>query len=280
MSIGRAISLFLIDGIPDGRVACELFNWTGKAFRIPRALVKDSAERADLKRAGVYILFGRDFTHNEVNSAYVGEAEDVIRRIPQHQEKDYWTEVLIFVSKDENLNRAHIKFLEYAIYSSASNVGRYELRNGNTPSCPAISEVELAVMTEFFSNLQLLVGALGYKIFEPLISPSSSVADEYSITAARGAKARAIFGTEGLVVLKGSEVAGTYVPSTPDSVTRARQMLTDEGVLSEQDGTIVFVKDYLFPSPSAAAGVVLGRSANGWIEWKDHTGKTLKQNEE
>lgn len=280
MTVGRAISLFLIDGVPDGRVACELFNWTGKAFRIPRKLVKESADRLDLQRAGVYFLFGRDDTRNEANSAYVGEAEDVIRRVPQHQEKDFWTEALLFVSKDENLNRAHIQFLEYTIYTTALKVGRYEVRNDRTPTRPAISEVEQAVMTEFFANLQLLVGALGYKIFEPLVSPTSSEADEYHISAARGANARAVFGSEGLVVLKGSEAAGSVVPSTPESVTRLRQMLAEEGVLAAQNGSLVFAKDYLFSSPSAAAGVVLGRSANGWVEWKNQIGRTLKENEE
>ncbi len=58
MAVGRAISLFLIDGLPDGRVACELFNWTGKGFKIPRRLLKESADRAELKKAGIYFLFG------------------------------------------------------------------------------------------------------------------------------------------------------------------------------------------------------------------------------
>lgn len=210
----------------------------------------------------------------------IGEAEDVIRRVPQHHEKDFWTEALIFVSKDENLNRAHIQFLEYTIYSTALKVGRYEMKNDRTPTRPVISEVELAVMTEFFANLQLLVGALGYKIFEPLVSPTSSEADEYHISAARGANARAVFGSEGMVVLKGSEAAGSVVPSTPESIARLRKVLTDEGILATQNGNLVFNKDYLFSSPSAAAGVVLGRSANGWQEWKDRIGRTLKDNEE
>src|SRR3954466_6255062 len=126
MATGRAISLFLIDGIPDGRVACELFNWTGKGFKIPRRMLKESADRPELRKAGVYFLFGRDDTRNEANSVYVGEAEEVIKRIPQHQEKDFWTEVLLFVSKDDNLNKAHIKFLEYTIYAKVAEVGRYE----------------------------------------------------------------------------------------------------------------------------------------------------------
>jgi len=63
---GKMISMFLLDGSADGRVACELFNWTGKAFKIPRHLLKSSAERKDLYRAGVYFLFGRDETTNEI----------------------------------------------------------------------------------------------------------------------------------------------------------------------------------------------------------------------
>ncbi|QEL14562.1 GIY-YIG nuclease family protein [Limnoglobus roseus] len=105
MPVGRAMSLFLIDGVPDGRIACELFNWAGKAFKIPRRLLKESADRSDLRKAGVYFLFGRDDARNEINSVYVGEAEEVISRIPQHQEKDFWTEALVFVSKDDNLKQ-------------------------------------------------------------------------------------------------------------------------------------------------------------------------------
>ncbi len=280
MAIGRGISLFLIDGAPDGRIACELFNWTGKGFKIPRRLLKESAERPELRKAGVYFLFGRDDTHNEANRVYVGEAEEVIKRIQQHQEKDFWTEVLLFVSKDDNLNKAHIKFLEYTIYARVVEVGRYKLLNGNTPNKPAISEIEQAVMAEFFENLQLLVGALGYKLFEPLVNPTTSASEQYIITAARGANARAVWTSDGMVVLKDSAAAGTEVPSTPGSVTRLRHLLSTDGILVPQNSNLVFTRDHLFSSPSAAAGVVLGRSANGWIEWINTGGRTLKDNEE
>jgi len=187
---------------------------------------------------------------------------------------------LLFVGKDDNLNKAHIKFLEYTIYTKINEVGRYELRNSNTPNKPAISEMEQAVMTEFFENLQLLVGSLGYKLFEPLVSPTTASDEEYRIAAARGANAKAVLTSDGMVVLKNSVATSTVVPSTPDSVAKLRQLLLDDGVLVSQDGNYVFTKDYLFSSPSAAAGVVLGRSANGWVEWKDPSGHTLKENEE
>lgn len=280
MPTGRAISLFLIDGVPDGRIACELFNWTGKGFKIPRRLLKESADRPEFRKAGVYFLFGRDDSRNEGYSVYVGEAEEVMKRIQQHNDKDFWTEVLLFVSKDDNLNKAHIKYLEYAIYSKCAEVGRFELRNGNTPNRPAISEMEQAVMTEFFDNLQLLVGSLGYKLFEPLINPATTSVEEYTISASRGAEARAVLTSDGMVVLKDSTAAGSEVPSTPESIIKLRQQLLVDGILVQQNGVIAFARDHLFSSPSGAAGVVLGRSANGWIEWKDMAGRTLKENEE
>src|SRR5438093_12571308 len=101
----KLISFFLIDNTPDGRVACELFNWTGKAYKIPRNLFKASADWQELHKAGVYFLFGRDQIDPEINIAYVGEAEEVYKRVAQHQDKDFWTEAVILISKDENMNK-------------------------------------------------------------------------------------------------------------------------------------------------------------------------------
>lgn len=170
MAVGKSISLFLIDGTVDGVIACELFNWTGKGYKIPRTLLKTVADREDLKKAGVYFLVGHDESDQPL--VYIGEAEEVYKRITQHQEKDFWTEVLAFVSKDENLNKAHVKYLEYTLHKDASDAGRYSLHNGNTPTKPAISEPERAVMLEFAENLRVMVGTLGYKLFEPLLIPA------------------------------------------------------------------------------------------------------------
>jgi len=280
MSVGKAISLFLIDDLPDGRVACELFNWTGKGYRIPRRLFRESADRTELRKAGIYFLFGRDEARIEANSVYVGEAEEVYKRVSQQQDKDFWTEVLLFISKDENLNKAHVKFLEFTAYSAAEAAARFELTNSNVPNKPAISEVEQAVMMEFFDNLKLLTGALGYKLFEPLAAPPGTAEDEYFISAARGANARAVLTNDGIVVRAGSEAAATVAPSTPESIVRQRDSLVQDGILRAEESKLVFTRDHLFASPSSAAAVVLGRSANGRIEWRDLQGRTIKDNEE
>jgi hypothetical protein len=89
---GKAISMFLLDGVADGRIVCELFNWTGKAYRIPRHLLRSSADRNDLYRAAFTSYFGRDETTNEIAIAYVGEAEEIYPRLQQHQDREFWSE--------------------------------------------------------------------------------------------------------------------------------------------------------------------------------------------
>jgi len=263
MALGKSISLFLIDGISDGVVACELFNWTGKGYKIPRSRLKELAAREDLKRAGVYFLVGRDEKDYEI--AYIGEAESVFKRLLQRQDKDFWTEALAFISKDENLNKAHIKYLEYALHESATEAD----------SKPSISEADLAAMAEFAQNLQLLVGTMGYKLFEHLKKRAIPKQERYFISAARGADASAALTSEGIVVLKGSRVASSEAPSTPQSFRSKREKLISEGIIKNYTST----KDYLFSSPSTAAAVVMGRSANGLIEWRRKDGTTLKDNQ-
>jgi uncharacterized protein DUF4357 len=55
-----------------------------------------------------------------------------------------------------------------------------------------------------------------------------------------------------------------------------RQELVGNGVMVADGAGYRFSQDYVFSSPSAAATVILGRSANGRTEWKDAQGRTLK----
>ena len=274
MSLGKSISLFLIDGTPDGVIACELSNWTGKGYKIPRNNLKDVSDRSDLKKPGVYFLIGRNEYDKE--TVYIGESEDVFKRLYQHQEKDFWTEALVFMSKDENLNKAHIKYLEFLLHNEAIEANRYKVFNSNVPNKPAISEAEIAVMSEFSTNLKLLAGALGLKIFEKLTKSLTSKQDKYHIDGARGAAATGMRTPEGFVVFKGSKIANPEAPSIPKSFKKKRAEIISEKIVIEYE----FTQDYLFSSPSTAAAVVMGSSANGLTEWKLKDGSTLKENEQ
>ena len=48
-------------------------------------------------------------------------------------------------------------------------------------------------------------------------------------------------------------------------------------IIVQVDDKLVFKSDWLFSSPSAAANVIMGRSANGLKEWKDSSGKKLHE---
>ncbi|MGB0895760.1 MAG: GIY-YIG nuclease family protein [Flavobacteriaceae bacterium] len=279
-NFGKTIKIFLIDGEPNGRMTCELSNWTGKALKIPRKKIKQSSDRPELENTGIYILFGKSNKIENKELAYIGEAEGIYKRLNQHlSAKDFWNEALIFVSKDENLNKAHIKYLESRLYEIATKVNRYDLENGNNPTRSTISESDQAEMEEFIENIKLLVNALGFKIFEDLrkdLTFEEEIKNTFYINAARGSDAKGQMTNEGFVVLKDSEIATSITNSFPKNWTNIRQSLIDDGIIVPIDNKLIFKKDYLFSSPSAAAAIVMGRSANGLTEWKLNDGRILK----
>lgn len=279
-NFGKTIKIFLVDGEPNGRMTCELSNWTGKALKIPRKKIKESSDRPELENTGIYILFGKSDKSENKELAYIGEAEGIYKRLNQHlSAKDFWNEALVFVSKDENLNKAHIKYLESRLHEIAIKVNRYDLENGNIPPRSTISESDQAEMEEFLENIRLLVNALGYKIFEELRKVQTfeeEVKNTFYINSARGANATGQMTNEGFVVLKDSEIATSLTNSFPHNLNQLRQSLIDERIIVQVDNRFLFREDYLFSSPSAAAGIVTGRSSNGLTEWKLNDGRALK----
>ena len=278
---GKTIKLFLIDGEPNGRMTCELSNWTGKAYKIPRIMIKDSYSREDLKSPGIYLLFGEN--EDGKGQVYIGEAETIIDRLKQHvAQKEFWTEVILFISKDENLNKAHIKYLESRLYEITKKVNSYDLATNSVPSKSSISESEIAEMEEFIENIKLLTNTLGHRVFETLISAETAKtkkSNTFYINAARGANGFGIPSSKGFIVLKNSEIATSTVDSMQNSLLNIRAKLIENKTIIEKEKKLVFDKDYEFSSPSTAAAIVMGRNANGLKEWKLKGGKTLKEYE-
>lgn len=278
---GKTIKLFLIDGEPNGRMTCELSNWTGKAYKIPRIMIKDSYSREDLQSPGIYLLFGENDDGKGI--IYIGEAETIIDRLKQQVTlKEFWSEVILFISKDENLNKAHIKYLESRLFDITKNVNHYELENNTVPSKSSISESEIAEMEEFIENIKLLTNTLGHRVFEKLVSAEvnrTKKTNAFYIKAARGANGFGIPSSKGFIVFKDSEVAISTTDSTHEFLIDIRNRLIENQTIIETDKGFVFAKDYEFSSPSTAAGILMGRNANGLKEWKLKSGKTLKEYE-
>ena len=276
MNFGKTIKIFLIDGDPNGRMSCELSNWSGKAYKIPRIKVKDCTDRSDLTSTGVYLLFGKD--DDDKDLVYIGEAESILKRLNQQlTSKEFWYETIVFISKDENLNKAHIKYLENRLHVIAGFASRYRIDNSTIPTQSQISESDRAEMEEFIENIKMLVSTLGHKVFdekrEQKLKQKQTI---FYIKAARGADGQGEPTSEGFVVFKGSKAATTIVVSMTPNFVALRQKLIGEGVIMQTGEFLEFTEDYVFRSPSTAAVMVMGRNANGLTEWKNEEGKTLK----
>ena len=270
MAFGKTITMFLIEGEASGRMTCELSNWTGLGYRLPRNKVKNCDDREDLKGPAVYMLFGTD--DDGARLAYIGESEEALTRLKTHvSEKDFWNEALVFVSKDNNLNKAHIKYLESRLIEVAKERERYRL-NQVSPKLPRINESDRATMEEFLANIFFLVDVLGHKIFEDNAAPVSEKGEQILFVTkrkVRGCDAKGYPTTDGFKVLAGSKAATEPTPTMPKGRIQLRERLIAEGILvwSRDMKDLAFEKAHEFTSASAAAALCLAASANGLVEW-------------
>ena len=270
----------IFDGNPNGRIMCELSNWNGRVYKISRNDLSEFSERADAEYTGVYFLLGKDEENND--TVYVGEAEKMLVRLKQHlKDKNYWNDCVVVISKDNILNKAHVKFLENKFYNLANDANRATVINSTVPTCSSISEFDEAMLLEFIENSRLLVNTLGYKVFEKIdvteLGQGKNKKDIFYIKAARGADASGMLVADGFIVLKNSKIANDTTPSTQEYLIALREKLLSKGIINKD---YFFTADYLFSSPSLAAGVVMGRSANGRTEWKTSDNRMIKDIEE
>jgi len=223
------------------------------------------------------LLFGKDDEGKD--QVYIGEAESILKRLNQQlTQKDFWNEAVVFISKDENLNKAHIKYLENRLHDIAKSANRYKVDNSVIPTQSSISESDRAEMEEFIEYIKMLVNTLGHKVFEEKREfKTKQKHATFAIKAARGADGQGEPTSDGFVVFKGSKAASTIVNSMTSNFIKFRQKLIDDDVLIDKGEFYEFSDDYIFSSPSTAAVIVMGRNANGLTEWKQKDGKTLKE---
>jgi hypothetical protein len=149
------------------------------------------------------------------------------------------------------------------------------LDNGNVPQLPSLSEPDTAEMDGFLEEMLLIYPVLGLTVFERPQPDQAS--DRMLYLKGRGIEARGYEAPEGFVVLSGSLATKDTVPSIGRWFVDQRNSLMERGILIADTDTVKLSQDYTFDSPSAAAGVLLGRNVNGRTEWKDEDGRTLKQ---
>ncbi|MFA5033254.1 MAG: GIY-YIG nuclease family protein [bacterium] len=271
----KTIKIFLVEGEPTGIRIAELSNWTGKGTVIPRNRLKNIKNRTDISQPAVYFLFGESEETGEP-IVYVGEAENLYNRLSNHDnKKDFWNTALAFTSKDQNLTKAHVKFLENYCIDLLKKVNRVKLDNSSDTSKPTLPEADIAEMLEFGENLQLLTSALGYQIFKDI---SAKQIDDKNIyfCKKKGIEAKGTLLDEGFVIYKGSQAITKEANSAGKWLHELRErLLTSDVLRKENEFSYIFTKDYIFGSPSTAGAVVLGCRVNGWIHWKNNKGQPL-----
>lgn len=271
------IKIFLAFGDPKRLRTAELSNWTGKAVAGPRSEFDDVLAREESKNSGIYFLSGYD-PESGKPTIYIGEAESIRDRVKSHLDKDYWNQIVFFISKDENLTKAHIRYCEGRLIEIARNADRAIVKN-NQSSDSKLPESDREDMEVFLEKLQQLLPALGVEVFVPALSHSKHGKSDLLYCEIKGIKATAYLSPNGIVVLKGSQAVLEPRASSskyPWSIIM-RTRLTEEGSLEKQNNYLVFTKDVEFSSPSAAAAVIHGGQANGLTAWKNKDNKSLKQ---
>lgn len=295
MPVGKSIRVYLPDATVTGIRYAELVNWTGQAVACPRSRLGELGGWPEASKPGVYLLFEARLSDSKP-LAYIGESENVAERLTSHdRQKDFWNEVVIFTSKDENLTKAHVKSLESSLVAVAKQADRYELQNGNTPPESSLPRADRAAMAEFVENIRMVLGTLGYPILEPLLRqtavPQLTTPSSNPEPAQKEPKMDLIFKVnnlrafgaatdEGFVLRKGSQVSPTNTESATMRIVKLKEQLLADGRLVPEDDHLVLMEDVLFSSSSYAAVMVAGTSRSGPQSWLTTDGRTLKSIED
>jgi hypothetical protein len=286
---GKSIKIYLSDGSPIGLRHVEIANWSGQAVACPRNKFSELKKWEESQRPGVYFLIEKN-SNEESNRVYIGESENVYKRLIDHDRgKDFWNEVIILTSKDENLTKSHIKYVEARLSKLTNIADRYILENGNKPTESSLPRADKDAMEEFIHNSRIVLGTLGHKFLEPINSLSSNLGEETNpevltgknlYFTVNGLKSQGKLSDEGFILIKNSEISLKVTNSMPGKINELRNKLVVENVLVESNKKLILTKDIVLSSPSYAAALVAGTSRSGPQSWKDINSKTLKSLEE
>ena len=273
--LGFSVKIFVPAGDPEGLRVIEKSNWTGLGIVFPRSLFAEVRRRKELKCPGVYVLWGPSRS-GQLPRAYMGEGDVLLPRLDSHaKNKDFWTHGVAFTSKDQSLNKAHVQYLEARLVRLADEAKRCELDNANVPQMPSLSDADKADSKLYLADMLLCLPVVGVSFFERPRRPTGKNRELF--LSAKGIQASGYEGPGGFVVRSDSQAVKNEVASIHAYLSDLRKVLLDQGIFEDTGTAYRLVQDYIFTSPSTAAGVLLGRASNGRTEWKDAKRRSLKE---
>ena len=292
MAYGKSVRIFLPDATVAGIRHAEIVNRTGQTVACPRTRLDELKQWPETAKPGIYFLFEARLGDSKP-LAYIGESENVSERLLTHdRKKEFWNDVVVFTSKDENLTKSHIKYLESRLEALAKTADRYELQNGNTPTLSSLPRAERDAMDELLEDIRLVLGTLGYPILEPLIQlktlasattnapMATSQTEGELIFTVHKLFARGVRTNEGFVLKKGSTAAKKNSDSVSGKIVKMKEQLLADGRLVDDGGHLLLTEDILMSSSSYAAALIAGTSRSGPQSWLTEDGRTLKELED
>lgn len=141
-------------------ISCE--TQVTELFVIDRADKKFVAERSsELSKPALYILINRD-----KRQLYVGETDDSIKRLKNHEAKDFWTEAIVFHSTGDTLSTTEVRWLEAKTYEALKELGYYDLsENKQVPQQPPLKKNQIYTLEPIFEEAKNYICAAGFDIF-------------------------------------------------------------------------------------------------------------------
>jgi predicted GIY-YIG superfamily endonuclease len=278
---GKTIRIFLADGEPTGILLAEISNWTGKVIVAPRSQLDQLSKREEVRRTGVYLLVGPDPDDSSRQLVYIGETDNVLKRLLSHnrkEAKDFWERTVVIVNKDENLTKSHVRYLESRLIKLAQDARRANLTNDTAPEPASLPEPDVADMEFFIEQVQMILPVLGFDFTQPAPTAAGHQGKATSplfVLHRVGATARAREIDGEFVVYAGATARKQGVKGWRSYKALRAQLVKDEKLVDGPDpNLLVLAEDVAFKSPSAAASAIVGGAVNGRRNWKTEDGQT------
>lgn len=200
--MGKTVTTYLINGDPKGTQYAFISNKICQMFVVPRSNLAYLNTQEKLQKPAFYILLGEDEATKP--QAYIGETENFRERVKDHDsKKSFWQKALIFVSKDADMTKADVQYLEHKAIAEAKKANAFVLSdNKQTPKAPNLPEYQQDSMDEFFEDVKFLASFIGCNIFEV----SQPKVEHIFYTRGRGCDAKGLYSSNGFTVLKGSAI--------------------------------------------------------------------------
>lgn len=274
MMRAQTIQIFLPKGEPRGIRQAEITTKTVRVFDVPRGDLSSLPAEIRINVPGIYFLVG---TEEDTPRVYVGESDNVKNRLVQHLAgKDFWDRALIAVSLTDSWTKAHVQFLEHAAIDAATKSRQYKIENSQSGRLANVPTPLRADCEEYFETIEVLISTLGYPVLDvPRAALDAPATKAYFLTR-NGSDARGVYENGAITVLAGSSFTLSEAKNPyGETILKRQRRLIEEGVLSEDEKQ--FLVSHTFQSPSGAADVVLGKSSNGWVDWRDANGNMLTE---